>query len=714
MVCKNCGKKVRKGTLFCVNCGARVEADAPAAAQPESGPDGGITKKQKILIGALSAAALLMLCVVIAVPFIYKNAFRKDFAEFQKLEEVYALGEYESSYQDMIHDGQVVIDENAFFAIKEQKAQMRELEKALKEYNDKNVEQFQKSYEQFVKTGKDYKLGTYESEYKKKLEEAKAVKEDPEYKAVAAILPEMQALSSAVEEMNKKIAEYQTAYKDAKDAFEFLYVSAEKEGECQSLLDALKDAIDAYDTDACGKAAEELQELEKSVTEDNIALLSEKQEYYGDYDTWALYDVEQQIYQDAYEKANTFFKKGDYLNASKEYQVCGNIIDTVESSDNYYLSLEQVDVTDFPKIKLYVSAWDEMSEQYLTNLDEDNFSFMESTNNGSSYETVDVMKAIRMDGQENLNVAVVADCSASMEDYGLSYAKNVMCNFVDTLQTNVGDEAAVYSFADEVYREQYFTSDKSDLKNAINGISMGNMTALYDGLAFSLSEITVQSGAKCIIAFTDGMENYSYTSREYVISKALEYKVPIYLIGIGYSVDSSDLEYIAQQTGGFYVNIDDVYSMQDVYDRIYREQKSMYVIEYKTREKQASDVTRYIYLNYAGDGYGMRMADSYTPADYKINNFIFFDSDQRYLTEDELDELTEAEVRIALNEIYARRGYKFTTAPDMIMHFESCDWYNGTETDMNAVAATFNQYEQKNVDLLVNYECKHGLNGRVQ
>ena len=50
----------------------------------------------------------------------------------------------------------------------------------------------------------------------------------------------------------------------------------------------------------------------------------------------------------------------------------------------------------------------------------------------------------------------------------------------------------------------------------------------------------------------------------------------------------------------------------------------------------------------------------------------------------------------------------------MIMHFESCDWYNGTETDMNAVAATFNQYEQKNVDLLVNYECKHGLNGRVQ
>lgn len=713
MVCRNCGKKIEKGSLFCRNCGMRVEMMDLQMQETEQDQNKEI-KKRKVVIGTLSVAILIMLGAIIAVPFIYKNSFQRDFTDFQKLEEKYDIGAYESSYQEILNDGQAALEKNAFFQYKEQKAQMRELKKKLQEYNDKNRDQFFETCDQLVKTEKIYKLGPYETEYKKKLEEAAIIKENPEYKAVALILSELQILNDKIVEMNKKITEYQTTYDDTKGEFEFLYVSQENEKEYQSILKKFKNAIDAYDMESCEKMAEELSALQQEVMEDNIALFSDKQKFYENYSLQGFYDVEKKIFQNAYNKAAAFFEEGDYLNASKQYQICDNMINTVATSGGYDLSLEQVDVTDFPKIKLYVSAWDGIMDQSVTDLDEDKFSFMESTDNGSSYETVDVMKAIRMDEKENLNVAVVADCSASMGDYGLLYAKDVMCNFVNSLQMNVGDEAAVYSFSDEVYREQYFTSDKEDLKNAINGITMGNMTALYDALAFSLSEITIQSGAKCIIAFTDGQENYSYTSRDYVLSKALEYKIPIYLIGIGYEVDSSDLKYIAQQTGGFYAHIADVYSMQDVYDRIYKEQKSMYVIEYKTAEKQKSDVARYVYLSYADDTYRMRMSDHYTPSDYKIDKFIFFDSDQRYLTEEELDQLTEAEVRIALNEIYARRGYTFTKAADMIQHFESCDWYNATETDMDIVAASFNEYEKKNVDLLVDYECKHGLNGRMQ
>lgn len=95
------------------------------------------------------------------------------------------------------------------------------------------------------------------------------------------------------------------------------------------------------------------------------------------------------------------------------------------------------------------------------------------------------------------------------------------------------------------------------------------------------------------------------------------------------------------------------------------------------------------------------------------NNFIFWDSDRRYITEAELDQLTEAEIRIARNEIYARRGYIFTF-PDMIEHFSNCQWYTGTEASMEAVANQFNEFEKENIQTLVNYESKHGLNGAVQ
>ena len=83
-----------------------------------------------------------------------------------------------------------------------------------------------------------------------------------------------------------------------------------------------------------------------------------------------------------------------------------------------------------------------------------------------------------------------------------------------------------------------------------------------------------------MIAFTDGNDNYSNCTPEDVIQVANRYHVPVFIIGIG-SIDASRISYIAEQTGGKYYSISDVYSMESIYQEIYEMEKEMYLLEFE-------------------------------------------------------------------------------------------------------------------------------------
>lgn len=61
----------------------------------------------------------------------------------------------------------------------------------------------------------------------------------------------------------------------------------------------------------------------------------------------------------------------------------------------------------------------------------------------------------------------------------------------------------------------------------------------------------------------------------------------------------------------------------------------------------------------------------------QTRDYIIADSNTRLLTANELTALTEEELQIANNEIFARHGRKFEDEK-MKMYFESKSWYNGT------------------------------------
>lgn len=79
--------------------------------------------------------------------------------------------------------------------------------------------------------------------------------------------------------------------------------------------------------------------------------------------------------------------------------------------------------------------------------------------------------------------------------------------------------------------------------------------------------------------------------------------------------------------------------------------------------------------------------------------WIFPDSDTRLLTQADLAGLSDWELKVARNEIYARHGRRFTSAR-LQAHFDSCSWYEGTVDADQFDETVFNDVERANIALL--------------
>lgn len=75
----------------------------------------------------------------------------------------------------------------------------------------------------------------------------------------------------------------------------------------------------------------------------------------------------------------------------------------------------------------------------------------------------------------------------------------------------------------------------------------------------------------------------------------------------------------------------------------------------------------------------------------------------RYLSQSDISWMNLEEVQFAINEIYAKNGFRFTKAGDAKTYFESMDWYNPDTTNMNTIVSRMNKYEYANVKLMGQY-----------
>lgn len=104
---------------------------------------------------------------------------------------------------------------------------------------------------------------------------------------------------------------------------------------------------------------------------------------------------------------------------------------------------------------------------------------------------------------------------------------------------------------------------------------------------------------------------------------------------------------------------------------------------------------------------GYAAADDYSSYTVDPNSYIFYDSNERYLSDSEIAALSTQEMCYAKNEIYARHGYVFSST-ELSDYFNSKNWYWGTADVSTFSTAIFNGYEQTNALALTDAERARG------
>ncbi|MEG1752453.1 MAG: DUF5050 domain-containing protein, partial [Christensenella sp.] len=287
-------------------------------------------------------------------------------------------------------------------------------------------------------------------------------------------------------------------------------------------------------------------------------------------------DKAMQILQTGYE-----ITKSDKI---KEVQIrLGVMVDGGEVT----VTLEQVDTTSYPTIRLYYRVLNAETGVPVYGLTKEDFTISENVDGAWIEKEISNVSFLETSG--GISATVIADASGSMDGSRMNDAKTVMKNFADSLNYENGDQMEILAFDSNVYEVHKFSNDRASIKNSIDWIMPNSQTALYDALYAGTSRAAAQGSAKCVIAFTDGGDNVSSTSPGEVINNANRYSIPVFIIGVGvdgYSGFSDNyLTQIANETGGFYKPISDITELSEIYESIYVEQKQVYMLEYETSEE---------------------------------------------------------------------------------------------------------------------------------
>ncbi len=265
------------------------------------------------------------------------------------------------------------------------------------------------------------------------------------------------------------------------------------------------------------------------------------------------------------------------------------------------IQLVSTDVSDYPVVKAYFRVEDSAG-QTVSGLDARSFVIQERVQ-GGAYLAREVQNVSALDHQ-GLNINLVADKSDSMSG-SMEYTKQVMIEFIDSLDYAKGDQVEILAFDDIVQQMCYYTGDRALLVNGINNMSPEGMTAFYNALHDGIHAAALQGGARCVIAFTDGADTIGGHTAQDVIDYAKISQVPIYIVGVSVEAETVDqLRRIAEDTGGRYWSIDDLYDLGQIYSEIYAEQQELYMVEYLSNTQ--SDQYSYRDLNVAVSGGGYR------------------------------------------------------------------------------------------------------------
>ncbi len=99
------------------------------------------------------------------------------------------------------------------------------------------------------------------------------------------------------------------------------------------------------------------------------------------------------------------------------------------------------------------------------------------------------------------------------------------------------------------------------------------------------------------------------------------------------------------------------------------------------------------------------MQDDGSKYDYGSDDYILVGSDTRYIHSVEVRYLSDEELRLARNEIFARNGRMFDD-PELSAYFSSKSWYHGTIPPDDFSDDSLSEVEKANIDTIQAEEAR--------
>jgi VWFA-related protein len=253
-----------------------------------------------------------------------------------------------------------------------------------------------------------------------------------------------------------------------------------------------------------------------------------------------------------------------------------------------YLRIDQVNSSQFPKVKAYVTVADGQHKA-VTTLSKDDFKMLEDGTPGG--------KKINVEGfqfkDEGVSIVVVMSANGILKGKPLNDEKRAVVNFISKL--NAKNKIAVLAFGDHVKTISGFTADSEKRKDKISKLKvMGSTVVLYDAVwqaKILLKEDLNLPLRRAVIIISDGRDTGSKITFSEVIKEAKTHNIPIYTIG--YSLlgtkDLRNLEKMSKATGGLYLKAKKSTMISGILQKMLSQIEKNYIIEFKAAKIEPDD-----------------------------------------------------------------------------------------------------------------------------
>jgi VWFA-related protein len=227
------------------------------------------------------------------------------------------------------------------------------------------------------------------------------------------------------------------------------------------------------------------------------------------------------------------------------------------------------------------------------------------------------------------NLILLLDVSGSVEER-IDFIRKAARNFLNTVSPQ--DKIAIVSFHDDVQVISDFTSDKALLSKRLDDIQAGGATAVYDALAYVLSnQVRELRGERtAIVILSDGDDNRSFIPFNAVLEATIESGALVYPLYVpsGLIPESSvpdaqttldplrtryltittradqEAQKLAQVSGGVYYRIRQIDDLQKAYDDVVAQLRMSYTITYSS----ATNNPRSVSVRTNRDGAAVRLS----------------------------------------------------------------------------------------------------------